>query len=335
MKPGTPPLQSTRVLDQLRERIRYMHYSLSTEQVYVYWVRFFIRWSARSGQMRHPRDLGAPDVEAFLSMLATVRKVSASTHNQALSAVLFLYREVLGVALPWLDNINRPTQKRRIPSVLTKDEVAGLLAHMDGQTALLARLLYGTGMRLMEGMRLRIKDVDFDRHVIIVREAKGGKDRVVMMPRSLAPALRLQLLAARAQWEADRQAQRGGVETPHALEQKYPKVGHTWGWFWMFPSPTLSIDPRSGVERRHHLYEDRLQRSLKKAVVLAGIHKPVSVHTLRHSFATHLLQSGTDIRTVQELLGHSDVSTTMIYTHVLKVAAGGTASPLDALLASV
>jgi site-specific recombinase XerD len=299
MKPGTPPLQSIRVLDQLRERIRYMHYSLSTEQVYVYWVRFFIRWSARSGQMRHPRDLGAPDVEAFLSMLATERKVSASTHNQALSAVLFLYREVLGVALPWLDNINRPTQKRRIPSVLTKDEVAGLLAHMDGQTALLARLLYGTGMRLMEGMRLRIKDVDFDRHVIIVREAKGGKDRVVMMP--------------------------------HALEQKYPKVGHTWGWFWMFPSPTLSIDPRSGVERRHHLYEDRVQRALKKAVALAGISKPVSVHTLRHSFATHLLQAGTDIRTVQELLGHSDVSTTMIYTHVLKVAAGGTASPLDAL----
>jgi len=332
MKPGTPPLQSIRVLDQLRERIRYMHYSLSTEQVYVYWVRFFIRWSARGGQMRHPRDLGAPDVEAFLSMLATERKVSASTHNQALSAVLFLYREVLGIALPWLDNINRPAQKRRIPGVLTKDEVAGLLAHMDGQTALLARLLYGTGMRLMEGMRLRIKDVDFDRHVIIVREAKGGKDRVVMMPHSLAPALRLQLLASRAQWEADRQAQRGGVETPHALEQKYPKVGHTWGWFWMFPSPTLSIDPRSGVERRHHLYEDRLQRSLKKAVVLAGIHKPVSAHTLRHSFATHLLQAGTDIRTVQALLGHSDVSTTMIYTHVLKVAAGGTASPLDTLL---
>ncbi|MDR7306322.1 integron integrase [Rhodoferax saidenbachensis] len=331
MKPGTPPPQSTRVLDQLRERIRYMHYSLSTEQVYVYWVRFFIRWAARGGEMRHPRDLGAPDVEAFLSMLATERKVSASTHNQALSAVLFLYREVLGIALPWLDNINRPTQKRRIPSVLTKDEVAGLLAHMDGQTALLARLLYGTGMRLMEGMRLRIKDVDFDRHVIIVREAKGGKDRVVMMPHSLASALRLQLLASRAQWEADRQAQRGGVETPHALEQKYPKVGHTWGWFWMFPSPTLSIDPRSGVERRHHLYEDRLQRSLKKAVVLAGIHKTVSVHTLRHSFATHLLQAGTDIRTVQELLGHSDVSTTMIYTHVLKVAAGGTTSPLDSL----
>ena len=217
--------------------------------------------------------------------------------------------------------------------MLTKDEIAGVLANMEGQTALLARLLYGTGMRLMEGMRLRIKDVDFERHVIIVREAKGGKDRVVMLPRSLAPALRLQMLAARSQWEADRQMQRGGVETPHALEQKYPRVGHSWAWFWMFPSPTFSIDPRSGVERRHHLYEDRVQRALKVAVAQAGIAKPVSVHTLRHSFATHLLQSGTDIRTVQELLGHSDVSTTMIYTHVLKVAAGGTASPLDAFLA--
>lgn len=281
--------------------------------------------------MRHPRDMGAVEVEAFLTHLATDRKVSASTHNQALSALLFLYREVLNIELPWMDGINRPTQKRRIPSVLTKDEVAGLLAHMDGQTALLARLLYGTGMRLMEGMRLRIKDVDFDRHVIIVRDAKGGKDRVVMLPHTLVPALRLQMLTARAQWEADRQAQRGGVETPHALEKKYPKVGSTWAWFWMFPSPTLSIDPRSGLERRHHLYEDRVQRALKKAVPLAGICKPVSVHTLRHSFATHLLQAGTDIRTVQELLGHSDVSTTMIYTHVLKVTAGGTSSPLDVL----
>jgi integron integrase len=332
MRPGTPLLRSTRLLDQVSERIRYMHYSPKTEKAYLYWVRFFIRWSAtQPGGMRHPRDMGVADVEAFLSMMANERKVSASTHNQALSALLFLYREVLNIDLPWLNNIGRPQQAKRIPSVLTKDEVAGLLAQMDGITALLARLLYGTGMRLMEGMRLRVKDVEFDRHVVIVREAKGGKDRVVMLPRSLAPALRLQMLAARALWEADRQAQRGGVEVPHALDVKYPKVGYSWGWFWLFPSPTFSIDPRSGVERRHHLFEERLQRALKVAVPKAGIHKPVSVHTLRHSFATHLLQGGTDIRTVQELLGHSDVSTTMIYTHVLKVAAGGTASPLDAL----
>jgi integron integrase len=205
---------------------------------------------------------------------------------------------------------------------------------MEGETALLARLLYGTGMRLMEGMRLRVKDVEFDRHVIIIREAKGNKDRVVMLPRSLAPSLRLQMLAARASYEADRQAQRAGVEAPDALASKYPKLGQTWRWCWMFPSPTLSIDPRSGVERRHHLFEERLQRALKKAVPLAGIVKPVLVRTLRHSFATHLLQSGTNIRTVQELLGHSDVSTTMIYTHVIKAASGGTASPLDALMSS-
>ena len=335
MKPSNAPLKSVRLLDQVRERIRYLHYSLSTEKVYLHWVKFFIRWQAQQPSgMRHPREMGALEVQAFLTMLAVERKVSASTHNQALSAILFLYREVLAIKLPWLDEIGRPHSKRRIPSVLTRDEVAGLLAQMQGETALLARLLYGTGMRLMEGMRLRVKDVDFDRLFIIVREAKGGKDRVVMLPRSLEPALRHQMLAARGMWEADRQAQRGGVETPHALEAEYPKVGQTWGWFWMFPSPTLSVDPRSGVERRHHLFEERLQRALKKAVPLAGIVKPVSVHTLRHSFATHLLQGGTDIRTVQELLGHSDVSTTMIYTHVLKVAAGGTASPLDALMAA-
>jgi integron integrase len=333
MKPRNPPLQSLRLLDQVRERIRYLHYSLSTEKTYLYWIRFYVRWHGRNGTMTHPRDMGAKQVEAFLTMLATERNVSASTHNQALSALLFLYREVLEEGLPWLTDINRPTQVRRIPSVLTKDEVAGLLAAMDGVTALLARLLYGTGMRLMEGMRLRVKDVDFDRHVIIVREAKGNKDRVVMLPRSLAPARRQQMMAARALWQADRQAQRAGVQVPDALEVKYPRLGQTWGWCWLFPSPTLSVDPRSGIERRHHLFEERLQRALKLAVPLAGIVKPVSVHTLRHSFATHLLQSGTDIRTVQELLGHSDVSTTMIYTHVLKVAAGGTASPLDALVA--
>ncbi len=271
MKPRNPPLQSLRLLDQVRERIRYLHYSLSTEKTYLYWIRFFIRWHGRNGKMTHPRDMGAKQVEAFLTMLATERKVSASTHNQALSALLFLYREVLEEDLPWLTDINRPAQVRRIPSVLTKDEVAGLLAAMDGVTALLARLLYGTGMRLMEGMRLRVKDVDYDRHVIIVREAKGNKDRVVMLPRSLAPALQQQMMAARTLWQADRKAQRAGVQVPDALEVKYPRLGQTWGWCWLFPSPTLSVDPRSGIERRHHLFEERLQRALKQAVPLAGI----------------------------------------------------------------
>jgi integron integrase len=245
---------------------------------------------------------------------------------------LFLYKEVLGADLPWLNGLQRPAYTRRIPTVLTRDQVGALLAAMDGTIALVARLLYGTGMRLMEGLRLRIKDIDFDRRVIIVREAKGNKDRVVMLPASLASALRTQIEAARLLWAQDRQAaQRPGVEVPHALEKKYSKVGQSWGWFWVFPSPTLATDPRSGVVRRHHLYEERLQRAIKVAVSRAEIHQRVSAHTLRHSFATHLLQSGTDIRTVQELLGHSDVSTTMIYTHVLKVAAGGTVSPLDTL----
>lgn len=219
MKPGTPVLRSTRLLDQVRERVRYRHYSLSTEKAYLYWVRFFIRWHGRAGGVRHPRDMGAPEMEAFLTMLAIERRVSPSTHNQALSALLFLYREVLSIDLPWLDGVSRPAQKRRIPSVLTKEEVTALFQFLSSDLRLLAQLLYGTGMRLMEGLRLRIKDVDFDRHVIIVREAKGNKDRVVMLPRALAPALRQQLLHARHVWEEDRQAQRGGVQTPHALEQ--------------------------------------------------------------------------------------------------------------------
>ena len=268
MKPGAfPALRATRLLDQVRERIRYKHYSLRTEQAYVQWIKVFVKWSG----MRHPRDMGGPEIEAFLTMFATERRVAASTHNQALSALLFLYREVLTVDLPWLDKIERPSTPKRIPSVLTSAEVATLLAALPTETALIARLLYGTGMRLMEGLRLRVKDIDFDHQVIVVRQAKGNKDRVVMLPRTLAADLGQQVAAARAQWEQDRHAQRGGVEVPHALEAKYPGVGQRWGWFWAFPSPTLSVDPRSGEARRHHLYEERLQRSLKKAVAVAGM----------------------------------------------------------------
>lgn len=324
-----PPLQSKRLLDQLRERIRYLHYSLKTEEAYLFWSRAYIRFHG----VRHPKDMGAAEVEAFLTHLTNVRRVSVSTHKQALSALLFLYREVIGVDLPWMNEMARPTAPRRIPSVLTVDEVAAVLSRTEGETGLLARLLYGTGMRLMEGLRLRVKDLDIPRKVITVREAKGGKDRVVMLPQVLAAPMSAQLDQARAIWTADRATQQAGVETPHALDRKYPRAGETWAWFWVFPSPTLATDPRSGVIRRHHLYEQRLQRALKLAATQAGIAKPVSVHTLRHSFATHLLQGGTDIRTVQELLGHSDVSTTMIYTHVLKIAAGTTRSPLDALAA--
>jgi integron integrase len=325
--------QSPRLLDQLRDVLRYKHYSLRTEEAYLYWTKFFVCWHGRNGQARHPREMGAAEVEQFLTMLTTARNVSVSTHNQALSALLFLYREVLGVQLPWLDDVQRPTRPRRIPSVLTVAEVAALLRAMTGVELLLGKLLYGTGMRLNEGLRLRVKDVDFDRHVLMVRDGKGGKDRVVMLPQSLDVALRSQMVQSRALWEHDRQRNQPGVEVPDALESKYPGLGQRWGWFWVFPAPKLSVDPRSRIERRHHLYEERLQRAIKLACAAAHIHKPVSVHTLRHSFATHLLQAGTDIRTVQELLGHSDVSTIMIYTHVLKVAAGGTASPLDALQA--
>lgn len=318
-----------RLLDKVRERARYLHLSLRTEDAYLYWIRFFLRWH----QLRHPREMGAPEVEAFLSMLATERKVSPSTHSQALSALLFLYREVLAIQLPWLAEMKRPPYRRRIPTVLAREEVARLLVHLEGELGLVARLLYGTGMRLLEGLRLRVKDVDFDRLVIVVREGKGAKDRVVMLPQALVPALQSQVQLAQRIWTGDRAAGTAGVHVPHALEAKYPQLGRTWSWQWVFPSPGLSIDPVTGEERRHHLFEDRFQRAVKRAVAAAGLQKQVSAHTLRHSFATHLLQSGTDIRTVQELLGHSDVSTTMIYTHVLKVAARTTGSPLDTLVA--
>jgi integron integrase len=315
-----------RLLTLVRERVRFHHFALSTEKVYVHWIKAFIRFHG----LRHPESMGRNEVEAFLTHLASERQVAASTHRQALSALLFLYREVLRIDLPWMSEIGRPRTTQRLPEVLTVDEVARTLAQLQGEHATLARLLYGTGMRILEGMRLRTKDVDFDRGAIIVRDGKGGKDRVVMLPQSLRQALQQQLRLGHALWEADRTAQVPGVELPHALAQKYPRAGESWGWFRVFPQAALSTDSRTGVRRRHHAYPQTFRRALTLALRAAGVTKPATVHTLRHSFATHLLQGGADIRTVQTLLGHSDVSTTMIYTHVLKVA-GGVRSPLDSL----
>jgi integron integrase len=325
-----PPLRSSRLLDQVRERIRYLHYSIRTEQSYVYWVRVFIRFHDR----RHPSELGGAEVEAFLSWLANVRNVSVSTHRQALSALLFLYQKVLLQDLPWMEEIGRPHRQPRLPVVLSVEEVMSILAVMDGEHRLFAQLLYGTGMRITEGLQLRVKDVDFAHGSIVVRAGKGGKDRVVMLPKTLEAGLSAQLVRARALWAADLAGGRSGVAMPGALERKYPKAGASWAWFWVFPQADYSVDPRSGVVRRHHIYDQTFQRTFKRAVNRVGLNKPATPHTLRHSFATHLLQSGYDIRTVQELLGHSDVSTTMIYTHVLKVGGRGVRSPMDALPAT-
>lgn len=322
-----PALRSVRVLDQLRERLRLMHYSLRTEEVYAYWVKAFIRFHG----IRHPAELAGPEVEAFLTHLANDRSVSPSTHSQALSALLFFYTKVLQQDLPWLKEIGHPRRHRRLPVVLTREEVARVLSAMSGEHLLLAKLLYGTGLRIAEALHLRVKDVDFGLSALSVREGKGAKDRVVMLPQSLAPALREQIGRARLVWAADIEAGTAGVEMPHALDRKYPRMGTSWPWFWVFPQDHHSTDPRSGVVRRHHLYDQTFQRAFKRAVQAASIAKPATPHTLRHCFATHLLQAGSDIRTVQELLGHSDVATTMIYTHVLKLGGGAVRSPLDAL----
>ena len=318
---------SPKLLDQVRNAIRIRHYSLRTEEAYVHWIRAFIRFNG----VRHPSEMGAREVTAFLSHLATERDVAAATQHQALSALLFLYKQVLEADLPWLDNIVRCKKPARLPTVLSIDEVDALLAQVSGTHGLMIRLAYGAGLRLMECLRLRVKDVDLSRREILVRDGKGAKDRVTMLPGRLVGAVREHLLYARRLFDADRTADRPGVYLPHALERKYPTAGQSWPWFWLFPADRLSVDPRSGIERRHHAHEKGLQRALKAAVACAGIAKPVSVHTLRHSFATHLLESGYDIRTVQELLGHSDVSTTMIYTHVLNRGGRGVASPLDRL----
>ena len=336
MTSDAPPALRPRLLDALREQIRYLHYSLRTEEAYVYWVRAFIRFHDR----RHPAELAQPEVEAFLTWLATDRQVAPGTHKQALSALLFLYQKVLRQHLPWMAEIGRPRTERRLPVVLSAEEVAAVLAQLDAQQQVLGvphgtlgRLLYGTGMRLLEGLRLRVKDIDFERRALIVREGKGFKDRVVMLPAALERPLREQLSCAHAVWAADRARGLAGVQVPHALARKYSRVAESWTWHWVFPQGRIACDPRGAGMLRHHLLEGNFQRVFKRALADAGVHKSASPHTLRHSFATHLLQSGYDIRTVQELLGHADVSTTMIYTHVLRLGGGAVRSPLDNLVA--
>ena len=322
-----PPIQATRLMDQVRERVRYLHYSLRTEQAYLHWIKAFIHFHG----MRHPRDMGAPEVEAFLADLANNKHVAAATHKQALSALMFLYQKVLGIDLPWLGAIGRPKAQRKLPVVLTTAEVSQVLSALDAKYRLIGQLLYGTGLRLMEGLRLRIKDVDFGHRAIVIRDGKGGKDRTVMLPDRLLEPLRDQFERSRMLWDKDRSDGVEGVWMPGALSLKYPRQGQTWAWQWVFPADDLGECPRSGVVRRHHVQDQAFQRAFKKAVQLSQLAKPATPHTLCHSFATHLLQSRYDIRTVQELLGHADVSTTMIYTHVLKVGGGGVQSPLDVL----
>ncbi|WP_426729533.1 integron integrase [Enterobacter cloacae complex sp. 357B1] len=313
----------------MRERIRYLHYSLRTEQAYVHWVRAFIRFHG----VRHPATLGSSEVEAFLSWLANERKVSVSTHRQALAALLFFYGKVLCTDLPWLQEIGRPRPSRRLPVVLTPDEVVRILGFLEGEHRLFAQLLYGTGMRISEGLQLRVKDLDFDHGTIscIVREGKGSKDRALMLPESLAPSLREQLSRARAWWLKDQAEGRSGVALPDALERKYPRAGHSWPWFWVFAQHTHSTDRRSGVVRRHHMYDQTFQRAFKRAVEQAGITK--ACHTahppplVRDGLAPQRLRHSNRAGSARP----SDVSTTMIYTHVLKVGGAGVRSPLDAL----
>jgi integron integrase len=316
-----------KLLDQVRDKLRVKHYSIRTEQTYVDWIKRYIFFHGK----RHPKDMEAHDVEAFLTHLAVAGKVAASTQNQAKSALLFLYREVLEIQLPWLDNVTQAKAPKRLPVVLTVSEVQSVLSRLTGTHALIASLLYGGGMRLMEAVRLRVKDVEFARREIVVREGKGFKDRVTMLPEAVVEPLKTYLEKVQALHNEDLAQGFGEVYLPFALDKKYPNAGREWGWQYVFPSKKLSVDPRSGKARRHHVDEKGVQRAVKQAVRDAGLVKPATPHTLRHSFATHLLQSGYDIRTVQELLGHSDVSTTMIYTHVLNRGGRGVASPLDSL----
>jgi len=320
-------IERPRLLERVHEAIRRRYYSRRTEEAYVHWIRRYILFNGK----RHPDSLGEAEVTAFLNHLAAERRVAAATQNQALSAILFLYREVLGRELAWLDGVQRPTRPPRLPVVLTRAEVERLLAQLTGTRWLIASLLYGAGLRVMECLRLRVKDVELSYRQILVRDGKGEKDRVTMLPERLLQPLRGHLERVRLLHARDLREGYGEVHLPYALGRKYPRAGREWCWQYVFPSQHRSADPEDGVVRRHHLYESVPQRAIKGAARAAGIAKPVSCHALRHTFATHLLEGGYDIRTVQELLGHSDVSTTMIYTHVLNKGGRGVTSPFDRL----
>jgi integron integrase len=308
-----------------REGIRTRHLAFRTEQAYLYWMRRYVKFHGR----RHPRDMGAAEVEAFLTHLAVGAKVGASTQNQALQALLFLYRQVLGIELPWLENVTRASRPKRLPVVLSVAEVRSVLAQLDGTAWLLASVLYGGGLRLMEAHRLRVKDLLIERGEIIVRDAKGGKDRVTVLSLTIVPQIREHLAKLFARFERQRKLNEPGVSLPTALARKYPNAAIEWGWQWIFPASSLCRDPYTGRPTRHHQHEKMLQRAVQIAVRKAGILQPASCHTFRHCFATHLLETGSDIRTVQELLGHADVRTSMIYTHVTRKGAMGVKSPLD------
>ncbi|HET9664073.1 MAG TPA: integron integrase [Burkholderiales bacterium] len=320
-----------KLLQEVQFRIRARHMSYRTEKTYLHWIRRFIRHHNR----RHPRDMGGPEVEDFLTSLAINHKVSASTQNQALAAVLFLYREVLAIELPWLADVIRAKRPQRLPVVLSREEVQQVLDRLTGTEWLIASMLYGSGMRLGECLQLRIKDLELSRRELLIRDAKGQQDRITVLPDSLLPNLRSHLVHVRSQYDADRNANRPGISLPFALRRKYPNAVTSWGWYWVFPAPSFCLDPYSDELVRHHLYPQNVQRAVKLAIRASGITKPASTHTFRHCFATHLLEDGYDIRTVQELLGHSDVKTTMIYTHVLKRGGRGVRSPLDTQRGSV
>lgn len=317
--------QKPRLLDQVRATIRRKHYSIRTEEAYINWIKRYIFFHNK----RHPLEMDEHEVEQFLNDLAVKKKVSASTQNQAMSAILFLYREVLDKEIGWMDTLERAKLPQRLPVVLTESEVRDVLGQLEGRHWLMSSLLYGAGLRLMECLRLRVKDIDFEYGQITVRDGKGNKDRVTMLPESSVNLLKLQLEKSRVLHQQDLVEGFGEVFMPYALERKYRNAAREWGWQYVFPAKHRSVDPRSGKVRRHHADEKSLQRAVKNAVREANILKPATCHTFRHSFATHLLRNGYDIRTVQDLLGHKDVSTTMIYTHVLNRGGKGVRSPLD------